>query len=875
MELIMKYKLNKSYTTPISNPPVSINADSKMEKFKKVAKELEDNLNHAFRYGSSAFRLGLIPKGVSDHLPIVMKINLGQENLQMMSWNLLADEHLFNNFMNITGSSLLETALDNQLGDAKNIYNGAMYHLFAELAQYLYPIISDENHGITIDENLLRGFVPNSAQPSRRARSRTPEVAQEKEALVELARNAVVDILLNASDPNHHEYCLAIEQSLELIYHIKDPNGALRWENRFERLKGNKKAVAEFLSQDIIALQECTNPNDIEILFQSAEKSMTMISHNASNSDTSTDNVVLAFDSEKYSIVEAVSPGNPILTNFEGKKPAIYCKLLNHETGQEFIVASIHHPGGGHDLRTEIIENIKLLQAGNSAMPFFIAGDYNHTNEQFVELTPEGKDALPNLYYPSTHGTMSGSDYGNTNQCIDAIMSNTDLTGMVEISSAIQASQPAETPIKINFELSRVEEDHDSRMTPIADNATLNPDEESNQLYSLRKGILMAIIMAKDNYLAKKIRPGYPQTIQDLNLNLPFSSIEQLYTRIEQNNNPLIAFNLLTDHLTDENASWDPYDFNNYLIDALKFISRDTKQEISNIDWNCFTPCAVKRFEGVVYRGTSSTPEKVFNKGFTDYEPSNDIKDYTEFRNLSTGVSTSRSYDLAESYTKVASRQGKSRFVYTILFRGVGAVDIVETAKAQGIDLNEITNPQAMKALAKDEINIIDNIPPQQILYATEFLDDGSQVIHKNPNYDPSYIVTNINYGVQRPNREQSFFNRIYNFFADAISYFKSLFWALNTDNQGADYGIERRSREIESNPIMQEAEAIFDHITNTNSFDLISAHLAVNTTVPNSIPPQPEDSEKIKLDGNKPKSAALEIIDEPLSTENLVSLQM
>jgi hypothetical protein len=73
----------------------------------------------------------------------------------------------------------------------------------------------------------------------------------------------------------------------------------------------------------------------------------------------------------------------------------------------------------------------------------------------------------------------------------------------------------------------------------------------------------------------------------------------------------------------------------------------------------------------------------------------------------------------------------------------------------------------------------------------------------------------------------------------------------------------------------MQEAEAIFDHITNTNSFDLISAHLAVNTTVPNSIPPQPEDSEKIKLDGNKPKSAALEIIDEPLSTENLVSLQM
>lgn len=856
--------LNKSNQNPIKNITFDNRANAAMKDFDKVTHELATNLKHAFRYGNSAFRFGLMPQGISDHLPIILNTSLEKTQLKMMSWNLLADEHLFNNFINISSSKLLEIMIDNKLEDIDNIYQGAMYHLFAELAQYLYPIAEKNDNQITINKSLLHGFIPNASQPSRLARSRTPEVAKQKEEQVKMAREALVDTLLNTSDPNYQEYQIAIKQSLELIYHIKNPNGALRWQNRFERFKENKQAMSEFLSQDIIALQECSNPADIENLFQQAKKNMEVLSYNVTNSISSTDNCLLAFNKDKFSLIESTAPINPILTHFENKKPAIYCKLLDKAIKQEFIVASIHHPGGDHDLRHKIVENISQLQAGNTEMPFFIAGDYNHTQQQFLELSQQENNMLPKLYYPTQQGTMSGSDYGNTNQSIDAIMSNTYLADKVSVSATIKAAQPAVTPFKINFQ---------DDVNPTENNVTANSDDDSQQLYNLRTGILMAIIMAKDSYLNKKIRPGYPQSSKDINLKQAYTDIEALYQTVEQEYNPLAALNHLTDHLTSEHACWQPYDFNSYLIDALQLIARDKTQELSNIDWHCFTPSAVKHFEGVVYRGTSSGPDKVFKKGFVDYGPSNDIKDYTQFRNLNTGVSTSRSYDLAESYTHVASRQGKSRFVYTILYRGIGAVDIVETAKAQGINLRSTTNPQAMKALEKDEINIIDNIPPQQILYATEFLEDGSEVIYKNPNYDPTYVVENIDYSASKQARTTNWFDAMYNFFADIFSYVKTLLWRIGSANQAVDYGSEKRNKEINKNPTMQKAEALFKHITNTNSFDLISAHLAVNTVGADTIQTQPENSEQIKCDNRKPKSASLEVLDEPIVVKHLRTL--
>jgi hypothetical protein len=48
----------------------------------------------AFRYGTSLFRFGLIPSNVSDHLPIDIRANINDENHNILSWNMLSDDHL-------------------------------------------------------------------------------------------------------------------------------------------------------------------------------------------------------------------------------------------------------------------------------------------------------------------------------------------------------------------------------------------------------------------------------------------------------------------------------------------------------------------------------------------------------------------------------------------------------------------------------------------------------------------------------------------------------------------------------------------------------------------------------------------------------------
>ena len=148
-----------------------------------------------------------------------------------------------------------------------------------------------------------------------------------------------------------------------------------------------------------------------------------------------------------------LNPFNPLRTDFNGKKPALFCKLRDKATGDLFIIGSIHHPGGDEDLREEIVNHIQALQDGDSSILFFIAGDYNHTPEQFNALSAETENTTPELYYPEEGGTLSGGDYGNNNQSIDAIMSNENLLGHVKVSASIKASPPAPFPFRVNFHL--------------------------------------------------------------------------------------------------------------------------------------------------------------------------------------------------------------------------------------------------------------------------------------------------------------------------------------------------------------------------------------------------------------------------------------
>ncbi len=83
---------------------------------------------------------------------------------------------------------------------------------------------------------------------------------------------------------------------------------------------------------------------------------------------------MLVFDPRKYQLVKELK------TDIEGTKPALFA-LLQDQEGNQFIVGSIHLPGGAHDNRGKILECVTNLQPASGQVPFVILGDFNHTAE--------------------------------------------------------------------------------------------------------------------------------------------------------------------------------------------------------------------------------------------------------------------------------------------------------------------------------------------------------------------------------------------------------------------------------------------------------------------------------------------------------------
>lgn len=406
---------------------------------------------NAVRRGTSAFRFGLIPRGASDHLPITASIETtGKTTFSLMSWNLLADVHLYNNFMNVTGTKELFCAIQ-EVSD-NNIYclNGSeqqnkLYHYFSELAHFLYENKTDNT--INFNAELLKKFSDITLfdfYPSHLARSRTAEIAEKNKIAVITSRQKISEILLDSSHPNHHEFRLAIQHSLELYHHIK--YGALKWENRFPVIQQNQRLIVSLQKADFLCFQECTSPED----FKKIHLSHTWITHKI-NQGTN-DHCVLAYNLQKFKLLDTVKSALGSYVDkhgkmIEGNKPFILGKFENIETHEHIIIGSVHHPGGNHQCMNEILEAVKTLQhPPEQKIDYFIAGDYNHTQEYF-------NDNRCALHYP-TLGTMAGSDYGNINQAIDAVLTSgaKDCCIHVERVSELPLAVPAETvPVKVRF----------------------------------------------------------------------------------------------------------------------------------------------------------------------------------------------------------------------------------------------------------------------------------------------------------------------------------------------------------------------------------------------------------------------------------------
>ena len=415
-------------------------------ELKAACEALERKLSlSAFRRGTSAFRYGLVPRGVSDHLPIKAKISLSEDEISLLSWNMLADVHLYNNFKNITGTALLLEAFAREKGTL-NIYTGKMDYFFSELAQFLFN--QKDGNRVIVNDTLLRDFIQIKNAPSCLAHSPIPEKKQENISRVEDGRHQWVDLLLNHAHPQAHEFKLAIRHSVELIYHMREKNksepeeeaGALRWESRFKCLIENKALLSEILNMDLICLQECTDPEDIKALFDK-EKQMGILTHHKDNIN---DYCVLMFDENKFECL-----GSDFFL-LEGTKPCISAKLKYKSTGEVIIVSSIHHPGGKKNELEKIMISVNNLRGEESRLPYIIAGDYNHEQAFFREA--EEKMDL-HLMYP-TKPTMAGNDYKHVNCPIDALMTNLDADKIkqVEVVREGSTSAPADMSISVVFE---------------------------------------------------------------------------------------------------------------------------------------------------------------------------------------------------------------------------------------------------------------------------------------------------------------------------------------------------------------------------------------------------------------------------------------
>ena len=443
------------------------------KQHKQHKQQLEIKLStSAFRRGSSAFRRGLILQGYSDHLPINVVFNQGQYNA--ISWNMLADDHLWNNFRNVSGLHLVDQLLVRDFKKETPYLKGNSYHLYVELAKYLYDyhdqdLLDEHSSFITVTPEVLRQFVGYNIQDSRMSRSRKgPAAMLLKRQQIYATRAFLMErferaLFSDEKDVLRQDVQVSLQHALELIYHIKHDQGALRWKNRFDLIKDNTQLCDQLATSDFLCLQECTSPDDVMNLLNKRGSQHKAIVHSVSAH--SNDHCALFYDASKFSEV-----GSPVRGVLNRSKPYIMARLKDKTTGEEFIISSIHHPGGGvhYDLPELLAAQSTLDVEGRCR--YYMMGDFNNTAEFYANIDKENKSAnKPDSYkmhFPASGGTLAGSDFGNVNQAIDGVVTN-DVSDDVSVSVLPlgRISSPAKTPIKCRFASARFFPSVDEQVT--------------------------------------------------------------------------------------------------------------------------------------------------------------------------------------------------------------------------------------------------------------------------------------------------------------------------------------------------------------------------------------------------------------------------
>jgi hypothetical protein len=305
-------------------------------------------------------------------------------------------------------------------------------HLFLkEFARYTINTKSPTNE-ITINAELFEQFIRSD-----------PDKAAD--------RREIINLINRPTDSNRHEYYVALMHACQMQEHL---NSALKWNKRYGHLDKDKTLMCELRSKDFITLQECSDPQGIldtlnaVDLKEGIKPTYNMIVQNISGDD----NCVIIYNTNKYQI--AREPDKFGLGSRKGK-PCILCKFEKIDPSalqkEQFIIGSIHHPGGGREFELgTILSHIQQLQSSDETLPYCISGDYNNTVETITS-------ALETIHYSSAHfhsigskgGTMAGQDYGNVNKAIDGALSSEAEMLVSKISQPM--AKPAISTISIHL----------------------------------------------------------------------------------------------------------------------------------------------------------------------------------------------------------------------------------------------------------------------------------------------------------------------------------------------------------------------------------------------------------------------------------------
>ncbi|MBS0285735.1 MAG: hypothetical protein JSR17_00040 [Proteobacteria bacterium] len=397
---------------------------------KRALADLEYLLNNAFRYGLNVDIQGLFREAASDHLPISIAYNTPDGNkLALASWNLLADVHLGNYYRNVKIFDIIE--------NDPNIKNDNSFKRRAHwLLSYLAEKLIKQGKDVVIDEDEIDNLLASIDF----SKERNPEKAKSD------ARN-IIHYFLDKNNPKHEIFIQSLIHSVEIAY--AKSQGYLKWEHRFELIKNNKALIQKLNKKDILCFQECTNPEDmLKLLRETSGKNFKMIQHRVSG--RTNDHCVIIYNADKYEL-SADNNNQPQVHRFglaNNTKPCLLARFyaLDDAEKKEFVIGSIHHPGGPEKSIKEIKHELDTFQAkAHPQEAVFILGDFNHDRQFFENENIENFEVkMPQK------GTMAGPDFGSVNKPIDGVLSNR--AGGLDVKTITMPAAPrVELPIRIEF----------------------------------------------------------------------------------------------------------------------------------------------------------------------------------------------------------------------------------------------------------------------------------------------------------------------------------------------------------------------------------------------------------------------------------------